>query len=699
MLLAAASLPAPAQILDLDGPPSPVLSDASVLVTITERLRIERDTMEGHALGTAQQVIAPAYRVRTAMREVALALLAQDARGIGGPDARKALIGLRIVDSMDAIDAAASRIAEQALAGERAVRAGGTDAEAIAAWERSRIDAELLIRRANEAAEVIRKNQGGASLDGAMGALSGALAHLCEPDAALAPAWPSEVAEDRGSVSDARSSVRIDGAETAIAAAFDALEREEAHAPQRDTTRADAWMMADALRGVESLARAGIEPSVMEGVRGAGAAFGDPGTRGMARDRLRAIGAMGVVAERASALESEGVSIVGVREALGVMAPEVSGAMGSIAARDAELATVAVAITRMVEDAAATARSAVLDFKDPRFNRAWRAMVREHAEIEQRAFELAARAARSPSLLGTPEWVSGAQALHASRRTIGRIASLGEWIAELRGSGAPGVGGAVRAGAADRLMVIRKGFGYDEHRDAVLDALAQWEAMRAACEGLPGEALVRAQDPRIEAVVRGRGEALARMFDVTRNEWIGAWARAEEPQLIEGEVRMRRLARLGAALEKIAALREPDCAARVSAWAALRVPDGAMDAIRHRAESLIAEACTAAIDAQHERLGRLMDEWDSAGEAARMVGRISGAASSREGWPPPPVGIAGLARTIAPPPPDAWMLESRVSLAEFSVWSAELAAAVERDDRGMADAIARWLNAVAEGMQ
>lgn len=693
------SLAVPAQTLDLDGPPSPVVGDSSVVAAIAARLRAERDDMEGHAIGTARQVIAPAYRIRLAMREVALALVADAPRGVGGPDERRALAAMRIVDALGAIDAAASRTAELALAGERAVRAGGTDAEAIAAWERSRLEAELLVRRAMEVVEAIRGSSGNANLDEALGALSGALAPMAESGADLTPAWPVAGATDRGSVAEARASVRIDAAEAAIADAFAMLEREEQIVAKRDAARADAWMLADALRGVESLARAGIELSVMDGVRGAGAAMGDSGAREMARDRLRAIGAMGVVAERAAALEAEGVSIVGVREALGVFASEVSGALGSIAARDAELAIVAGAITRLVDDAAATPRSAVLDFKDPRFNRAWRATVRAHAEIEQRAFELAARAARSPSLLGTPEWVSGAQALHGSRLKIERIASLGEWIAELRGSGAPGVSGAVRAGAADRLTVIRKGFGYDEHRDAVLEAMAQWESMRAACEGLPGEALLRARDPRIEAVVRGRGEALVRVFDVTRNEWIGAWARAEEPQLIEGEIRMARLARLGRALESIAALREPECAARVSAWAALRVPENALDAIQYRAESLIAEACAAAIDAQHERLGRLVDEWDAQGEAARIVAGLSAAAMARSGWPEPAEGVAGLVRTIAPPPPGAWRLEARADLAAFSVWCAELAGAAERDDRGMADAIARWLNAVAEKMR
>lgn len=169
--------------------------------------------------------------------------------------------------------------------------------------------------------------------------------------------------------------------------------------------------------------------------------------------------------------------------------------------------------------------------------------------------------------------------------------------------------------------------------------------------------------------------------------------------MIEGEIRMARLARLGRALEAIAALREPDCAARVSAWAALRVPENALDAIRYRAESLIAEACAAAIDAQHERLGRLVDEWDAEGEAARVVASVHAAAMARSGWPEPAEGVAGLVRTIAPPPPGAWRLEARADLAVFSVWCAELAAAAERDDRGMADAIARWLNALAEGMR
>jgi hypothetical protein len=42
------------------------------------------------------------------------------------------------------------------------------------------------------------------------------------------------------------------------------------------------------------------------------------------------------------------------------------------------------------------------------------------------------------------------------------------------------------------------------------------------------------------------------------------------------------------------------------------------------------------------------------------------------------------------------MVGQRVTLAEVSVWAAELAAADARGDRGMADAIVRWMNHLAE---
>jgi hypothetical protein len=125
------------------------------------------------------------------------------------------------------------------------------------------------------------------------------------------------------------------------------------------------------------------------------------------------------------------------------------------------------------------------------------------------------------------------------------------------------------------------------------------------------------------------------------------------------------------------------------------VHEDALANLRARAEAVVGEACVAAIDGQQGRLVSLMDEWDRMCIAARALARVVTAAESRPDWPAGE-GAAAVIASLGTPPADAWMLEHRVALAEVSVWAAELVGADARADRGMADAIVRWMNHLAE---
>jgi hypothetical protein len=659
-----------------------------------------RNRIRSESAGAESAAVATAMRFRGALRDLAAALLYGDERH-EGDGAVRALYGLRMADAMEALDAVASEVAAAGIAAEHVDQSRATDGDALARWERMRSAADAVSRRCDRLAARLREAAMPiAELDAALGAIGAEMRALVEHGESIVPSWPAmDGAGAPADIDAALASVRIDGFDgetrAAISRAFDALRPGEAVPELQRIRRSMAWRIAGACDAIDVLAGARATPPVTDGLRSACEAIVESGTRDAGMARIDAIAALGRIAERAATLESDGVPIDSVREAMGVIAIGLGLPIGAQGQDDAASIRVIDAIGRIVDDAARSPRRATLDFKDAKFNRAWRAMIKRHEGIEVRAFGLAARIARAPSVLGTPEWVSGAAALRDSRRTIERVASIGAWIDELRSSADGPIGGAVRAGAADRLTVIRRGIGFDEHRDGALAALAEWEAMRGLATGLPGEDLLRAGDARLAPVTRSRSSAVVRVMELARADWVGAWARADQTALGEAERRMRTLERLGAALNDVAALREEGAAALVCAWAGARVHEDALANLRARAEAVVGEACVAAIDGQQGRLVSLMDEWDRVCIAARALARLIAAAGSRFDWPSDE-GAATVIAAFGPPPVDAWMLEHRVVLAEVSVWAAELVGADARADRGMADAIVRWMNHLAE---
>ena len=704
--MAIAAHPTAAQHLNLDGPAGPVVGDTSALLSMEARLLAERDAILAQADGPDRALIASAQSMRAALRDLAAALLAAPDPH-AGDGAIRALIGLRIADAMPEIDALASVVAAAAVEGDLQARASDPSADAILRWERTRTGADALARRCSRLVEHLRSVEAGATLD--IAALDTSLAEiavelraLADAEAFIDPAWPSiDRSPPRGAVDAARVAVRPDALDAstsaAMAAAFDALRATEDIPDLRRIRRAAAWRIADAAHALDSLAGARVAPTVAAGFGAACEAIADPTTRDAGLARIEAIAALGRVADRATAVEADGVDIVALREALGVLAFGLGLPIDAPEADDpATLRTIA-AIDRMVDDIAAAPRRAALDFKDARFNRAWRALVNRHEAIERSALELAARSARAPSILGTPEWVSAAGGLRESRRTLERIASMSDWIAELRTTAEGPIGGAVRAGAADRLTVIRKGIGYEAHQDGALVALAEWDAMRTLAAGMPAENLLRAGDPRLDAVTRSRSAAIVRMMELARADWVGAWARAEEMDRIEAQRRVRLVERLGAALIEAAALRDADVPQRISLWAPMRLSPAAFESLRARAEAVLAEACAAAIDNQQIRLTALLDEWDRTCIVVRVVAQMEIVARDAPDWPEP-AGIGGLIAALGPPPADAWLGDERGSAAMVCIWAAELEAADARADRSMADAIVRWMNHLAEPM-
>lgn len=697
---------ATAQRLNLDGPPSPVVGDRSALLSVEARLLAERDAILAQSDGPDRALIASAQNMRAAMRDLAAALLAAPDPHTGD-GAIRALIGLRIADAMAEIDALASTIAAAAVEGDIQARASDPSIESILRWERTRAGADALTRRCQRITQQIRDIEAAAALDiatldASLAEIAVELRALTGAETAIDPAWPAtDRSPPRGTVDAAQLAVRPDALDAsssaAMAAAFDALRATEDIPDLRHIRRAAAWRIADAAHALDMLAAARISPTVTSGLSAACEAIADPNTRDAGLARIEAIAALGLVADRATAIEADGVDIVALREALGVLAIGLGLPIDAPEADDPATIRIIAAIDRMIDDIAAAPRRAAIDFKDARFNRAWRALVKRHEAIERSALELAARCARAPSILGTPEWVSAAGGLRESRRTLERIASISDWIAELRTTTEGPIGGTVRAGAADRLTVIRKGIGYEAHQDGALVALAEWDAMRTLAAGMPGEDLLRAADPRLNAVTRSRSAAIVRIMELARADWVGAWARAEEMDRIEADQRVHLLERLGEALIDAAALRDADAPQRISLWAPMRLSPAAFESLRARAEAVLAEACAAAIDNQQIRLTALLDEWDRTCIAVRVVARVNIVARDAPDWPES-AGVAGLIAALGPPPPDAWLGDERGSAAMVGIWAAELEAADAENDRGMADAIVRWMNHLAEPM-
>jgi len=700
-----AAFTASAQTLDLDGPAAPFLGDASALRVRAVALRDERELAGASITPTTPDCVAIGLRLRAAARSLAAALLdLNEQESAIGPVG--ALGGLRIADAMADIDAIASSIAEIAAKGSAALRTESPDVDAIAAWERARAGADAITRRCEALA--VRITQSPESFE-SVSMLDAALAHaiselrvVVDGGEEIEPAWiRAGSTGERRSVEEAALALDMDAiaepVRTCVTRVFAALRAGESAPEVRRDRRAAAWRVVDALRAMDVLRGAGVNPTVVDGFCSACEAMHDPSRREYGLARIDTIARLGALTENAVALEAEDVNIAGLREALGVLATGLASPAGENASGDGETVRVLQFIARMGDDARRAPRRAALDFRDGRFNRAWRALVKRHEGVEQAAFELGARAARAPSILGSPEAVSAAAALTDSTDTLIRIASLGEWIGELRSSAGSGSGGAVRAGAADRLTVIRKGIGYDDHRDGALFELARWERMRPMIEAMPGEGLLRANDPRIGPVTRSRAAAVVRVMEVAKSEWVGAWARADETAGIAAETRIELLGRLGSAIEDAASLRDPGAPARISAWGALRVTPGAHEAIRDRCEAVLGDAVSAAIDAQGERLAELLSEWDRSCVGARMVARIGRLSKARPYWPEPHEGAAIVVATLAAgPPSDAWVGDRRAELAAISVWMAELEGAVARGDTGLADAIGVWVNHLAD---
>jgi len=696
--------PASAQRLNLDGPIAPELGVASVLSETGERLARERDSAQTHASATQDPSLASAFRFRGAVRDLASALV-----GLGPENGRfgwtGALGGLRLADAMPTIDAIAAEASDALAAGHRAVQGGNADPNTIARWEQSRAAMEVITRRCTTLAARIRDGDTSLAtteaLDVAVAHALGELRALVPDADAIEPAWPPrDPISWEGSVESAATVVAGMTVDPSIAeaasAAFDALRAGESAPEVRRQRRAGAWRIVDAIRATDVLARSQVTPSVTPGVVSACRAIATPELREVGESWIEEIAALGTLCERAMDLNADGVSTVGIREAMGVLAIGLSLPIDDRTRVDPRTLGIIRATTAMVEEALRAPRGAALDFRDGKFNRAWRALVRKHESVEQSAFDVCARMARAPNLLGTPEVASAVNALAGSTDTLIRVAAVTDWIGELRAGSTTGVVGPTRAGAADRLTVIRRGIGYDEHRDAALAELAVWERMRPIVLEMPAETRVRDNDPRISPTVRSRGTALVRIMDLVRAEWMSAWARADEIASIEATERIELLRRLGIAIEQVAELTDEDLSARVSRWTGFLVTTGALAEIRARAESVVSEAVTAAVDAQYPRLAELLSEWDGSCAGARVIAALGSISASRPDWPDQE-GASNLIATVGvPPPPDAWMLDRRDDFAAVSVWLAELEATTARNDRGMADAIVIWINHLAE---
>ena len=231
--------------------------------------------------------------------------------------------------------------------------------------------------------------------------------------------------------------------------------------------------------------------------------------------------------------------------------------------------------------------------------------------------------------------------------------------------------------------------------DAVL-AMDQLEQQFGLFYPLPFETELRAGVAFVVEATGAQHQQLARAIDEPRQRWIFSLSRGDGSG--EDANRMLLLYRLMRTMSDLAALGAMDAdGSLLNRWSAWELGSDVFARAAGDLPTRMKLAVAAAVGGNDTALREQLDRIDDSAPLVKLVGRLSSIGS--DSLAALPDGGAGVCGQLAfAPREDAWMIGRRVALAGACRYAMELEHARMRGDEPLAEAIAAYVNAVADDL-
>ncbi len=676
------------QTLDLGPPEPPPLGDRSALAELRSALEDSASQREERRRALAAgasptDADALALAVEAHARRIAARLL--DLGPIGRTHA------LTLLSSLGALDGAI----------EAASAAAGDAGRAPAERESARLRL-LGLERALADAEGALLDLGpgdAAGVDRALAAAFDELRPLLPPDTGpIPPAWPPAEAApvvDFGALRVAAAAVGGDFG-VQIGAVVDRLESVVRAGRRGPTALAAAESLAIGLaaraRVLEQEALEVDDAALAEPVAVLAERLLDRRERAGAVRALRDLRWLGRMAGGLSTLAERRVDAAAAEAMLRRW-------IGAAPVEDAAWRDAHLAAARIVH----TAATRPIEPPTPRpslgLRRGWRELALAYERAERGALEIIPRLARDPAALSAPEVVTAIrrhQEAADDLALIVRALEVERRIRAQRGERDPAASVMVRGAVADRLDRLIDRLGEERVRPLIVEELSRFLPLLESLGDLPGEALLRAGDPRLAPALGGRHAELLDRLEAERRQWLASWTRGEEAAAELARARVELLARVLRVLADLAALADRGAMERLDRWAALELPSGGLEALTGRARALARPIAEGALAGDVGAMDAGLRAWDRRAVLVRTLARLAEASAERPSWPAH-AGAAGLVAELgSPAPAGAWLIDHRGALAAIGPWVLELRHADERGDPDAAEAILDYLSATVE---
>jgi len=253
-----------------------------------------------------------------------------------------------------------------------------------------------------------------------------------------------------------------------------------------------------------------------------------------------------------------------------------------------------------------------------------------------------------------------------------------------------------RAGGAFEAVVrkhCRRLLDPNRRPDAIRE-LDRFEAQLRLFYPLPLEVSLRRAEPEVILATGGLHERLVAVINDQRQAWADAWAAGKAGG--DAADRLRLLARLTQTMsDTVEALRLGAEATGLNRWAAWEMAPGVLRRTMSDLPNRLKLATASAIEGDDDALRRQLDRIDRDAPLARLVGRLAFVlGDALSGLPQGAVSILGQA--IHPPPPDAWMLDSRRDLTDLCRYALEREHARTTGRDELAEQLGVYVNTLAE---